>query len=125
VFLLFDLLMFDGGQELTLSPNSRSYSLWKVIPVPIYMEFYLFNWTNPEEIHNPAKKPILKELGPYVFRYCSLKLNYQVSWILLTSFPTSVNTGKKSSKDGTPKTIQLRIVKTEPGFLKQVGVMEA
>lgn len=32
------------------------------------MDIYLFNWTNPEDIKDPATKPILKQLGPYRFR---------------------------------------------------------
>lgn len=38
----------------------------------MYIEFYLFNWTNPEDFNNPNKtiaRPKLVELGPYVFRY--------------------------------------------------------
>ncbi|XP_015598591.1 protein croquemort isoform X2 [Cephus cinctus] len=31
------------------------------------MEFYFFNWTNPNELKIPGKKPILVEVGPYSF----------------------------------------------------------
>lgn len=27
----------------------------------------MFNWTNSDEVHNLDVKPILKEMGPYVF----------------------------------------------------------
>lgn len=38
-------------QELTLS-NTRStgFNMWKETPIPMYIEFYLFNWTNAEEV---------------------------------------------------------------------------
>lgn len=36
-------------------------------PVPVYMKFMMFNWTNAEDIHKPGFKPNLVEMGPYVF----------------------------------------------------------
>lgn len=37
------------------------------LPVPIYMNFWMFNWTNSQDINQPNYKPNLVELGPYVF----------------------------------------------------------
>ena len=51
-----------------LTPTSTSYGIWQNPPVPIYLEFYFWNWTNPVENPTPGYKPILKELGPYVYR---------------------------------------------------------
>jgi CD36 family. len=31
------------------------------------MEFYFFNWTNPEELTSDGFKPNLVEMGPYRF----------------------------------------------------------
>lgn len=31
------------------------------------MDFYFFNWTNPEELKLPGKKPNLIQAGPYSF----------------------------------------------------------
>lgn len=36
-------------------------------PVPVYMKFYFFSVTNPEEV-SKGSKPILKELGPYAYK---------------------------------------------------------
>lgn len=33
----------------------------------MYLKITMFNWTNPEEIHNSAVKPHFEEVGPYVF----------------------------------------------------------
>lgn len=33
----------------------------------MYMNFTLFNWTNPQDVHNHDIKPVFSELGPYVF----------------------------------------------------------
>jgi hypothetical protein len=37
--------------------------------MPLRMEFYFFNWTNPEELMNDGFKPNLVEMGPYRFTY--------------------------------------------------------
>jgi len=55
-------------QELQLSPASKSYALWKDTPIPIYIDFYFFNWTNPGELGEENFKPALVELGPYRFK---------------------------------------------------------
>lgn len=42
--------------------------MWKVTPIPMYIDFYLFNWTNAEEVQaNWSIKPIFEELGPYSY----------------------------------------------------------
>ncbi|KAF4527838.1 hypothetical protein B566_EDAN014639 [Ephemera danica] len=53
-------------EELHLSESSTSYRLWRGTPVPLYIQFYFFNWTNPEDIEN--MKPVLREMGPYRFK---------------------------------------------------------
>lgn len=63
-------------KELTLTESSKSYAAWKHTTIPLYLDFYMFNWTNPEEsLNNPKVKPILVEMGPYVFREEHEKLN--------------------------------------------------
>lgn len=61
-------------QQLVLSEDSYSNELWEVTPIPVYIEFYFWNWTNPEDIYNEdpsVRKPKLVEMGPYVFKYVS------------------------------------------------------
>ncbi|XP_026677185.1 LOW QUALITY PROTEIN: uncharacterized protein LOC103506297 [Diaphorina citri] len=55
-------------KELALSPWSRSFKIWRSNPVPIYLDFYFFNWTNPEDIRNNETKPNFVEMGPYRFQ---------------------------------------------------------
>ncbi|CAB3366312.1 Hypothetical predicted protein [Cloeon dipterum] len=64
--------------ELMLTPGSVQYGVWKETPINIFMEFYMFNWTNPEEILDENKKPHFTEHGPYVFREHHQRVN--VSW---------------------------------------------
>lgn len=43
--------------------------------MPLYMDVYLFNWTNPDDIKNKSSKPSFTQLGPYRFREYLDKLN--------------------------------------------------
>ncbi|KAL7296713.1 hypothetical protein TKK_0010127 [Trichogramma kaykai] len=77
LYLLRDFLFhFIIRTQLPLSPTARSYELWKDTKnMPTYMDIYLFNWTNPEEIMDHTKKPNLNQLGPYSFRERREKVN--------------------------------------------------
>ena len=57
-------------KEMPLAPTSKAFEVWNdtsSLP-PMYMKIHFFNWTNPRELTVRGKKPILEELGPYVFR---------------------------------------------------------
>lgn len=58
-----------------LSPTSKSFEQWKKPSVPLYLDIYLFNWTNSEDFHDETAKPILNEIGPYRFREIRDKKN--------------------------------------------------
>ena len=61
--------MYFFFQELPLTPNSKSYSVWQnTSDFPLYLNFYFFNWTNPQDLTVPGTKPKLEQLGPYSFR---------------------------------------------------------
>lgn len=56
------------SKEMKLRPNTKSYEIWKTPPLPMSMDIYFFNWTNPTSFTKENfEKPILKELGPYRF----------------------------------------------------------
>lgn len=51
-----------------LANGTQNYDNWKESPIPIYMDIFFFNWTNPQEvIQNITDKPSFVEMGPYVF----------------------------------------------------------
>lgn len=56
------------GKEMALSLKSPAYSGWKQSPLPLYLDIYLFNWTNSHQFTNHSVKPRFQELGPYRFR---------------------------------------------------------
>lgn len=54
---------------MALSPTSPAFEGWKVSPLPLNFDVYLFNWTNPEDLYEGSKrKPHFEQLGPYRFR---------------------------------------------------------
>lgn len=54
--------------RLVLANGTQNYDNWKESPIPIYMDIFFFNWTNPQEvIQNITDKPSFVEMGPYVF----------------------------------------------------------
>jgi scavenger receptor class B, member 1 len=61
-----------------LKPGSKSYEYWKSPPQPLYLDVYLFNWTNPEDINDSVIKPVMKEIGPFRFQEIPQKVN--VKW---------------------------------------------
>jgi scavenger receptor class B, member 1 len=65
-------------QEMKLKPNSQVFESWRVPPLPMVFDIYLFNWTNPEDFTNHSTKPILQELGPYRFK--EKKENVDITW---------------------------------------------
>ncbi|GIX80405.1 lysosome membrane protein 2 [Caerostris darwini] len=67
--VFFDVIVrFFMQRELILKPGNEFFTIWKELPIPIYQKVFIFNITNPDEYSNKGAKPILQELGPYVFK---------------------------------------------------------
>lgn len=65
------------NEQMVLSENSKSYEFWKDtrnLP-PMHLDFYFFNWTNPEDLTLPGVKPNLVQVGPYSFLEIRQKVN--------------------------------------------------
>ncbi|XP_003742848.1 protein croquemort [Galendromus occidentalis] len=54
--------------NLIIDPANEIYESWEAAPIPIYVKMYLYNYTNHEHILKDGVKPILEQLGPYVYR---------------------------------------------------------
>ncbi|XP_041984399.1 protein croquemort-like [Aricia agestis] len=64
---------------MILTDSSTSFSIWKDIPIPLYLECYLYHITNVEEIVSGKDHKIkLEQRGPYVFREFHTKEN--ITW---------------------------------------------
>lgn len=55
-------------QEIVLRPASRTFKWWKQPPINPLMKVYIYNVTNADEFLIDGAKPIVEELGPYVYR---------------------------------------------------------
>ena len=54
---------------MVLKKGSESYDNWRAPPVPIYMKFYIFNYTNVDEFLASKTNPNVAERGPYSYRF--------------------------------------------------------
>lgn len=72
---IYDLII---SSIFVLSPNSLIYEFWRKPPVTVKTHFYFFNWTNPEEIFNLTSKPKFEQVGPYIVKIETEKVN--ITW---------------------------------------------
>lgn len=55
-------------QQVRLEEGGDTWKKWQDIPIPIYMKFYIFNITNSYDVQTKGARPILQEVGPYVYQ---------------------------------------------------------
>uniref|UniRef100_A0A672PXU7 Lysosome membrane protein 2-like n=1 Tax=Sinocyclocheilus grahami TaxID=75366 RepID=A0A672PXU7_SINGR len=79
VLLIMGISLFVSGlfqtlihnklkREITLTEDSKIFATWKNPPPPVYMEFFIFNVTNPDKFLKGEAKPHLTTMGPYTYR---------------------------------------------------------
>ncbi|KAL4617317.1 lysosome membrane protein 2-like [Arapaima gigas] len=100
-------------KEIILKEGSRVFDSWKNPPPPVYMQYFFFNVTNPEEFL-AGKKPVVTQVGPYTYREYRPKVNV-----------TFVENGKKVSAF-IPKTFifrpDLSVGNPEDDFVTTVNI---
>lgn len=68
VFVFFPRLVdMIINSEIVLKEESHTFKWWKKPPVNPVMRIYVYNVTNADEFLNNGAKPVLDELGPYVY----------------------------------------------------------
>lgn len=72
---LFDYII---KANLKLKPNNNLFNIWRKNPIPLKIDFYFHNWTNPEDIYNKTIKPRFEQIGPYRFTETKEKVN--ITW---------------------------------------------
>lgn len=58
----------NNSQNVVLRAGTDQFERWETTPQPMHFKTYLFNITNPEEVLAGRARPILQEIGPYVYR---------------------------------------------------------
>ncbi|XP_038214929.1 protein croquemort-like isoform X1 [Zerene cesonia] len=73
-------LFFAQIQRMMILANgSTSFYIWRDIPIPMYLECFLFNITNVDDILSGKNVTIsVQQMGPYVFREIRKKVN--ITW---------------------------------------------
>ncbi|XP_028159774.1 protein croquemort-like [Ostrinia furnacalis] len=73
------IFMSQLQRMMILSEDSMSFSIWRETPIPMFLECFLFNITNVDDILAGKNVTLqVAEMGPYVFRETHLKTN--LSW---------------------------------------------
>ncbi|XP_026029791.1 lysosome membrane protein 2c [Astatotilapia calliptera] len=54
-------------KQVILKNDTDAFEAWKDPPAHIYMQFYFFNLTNPQEVLD-GERPAVVEIGPYTYR---------------------------------------------------------
>lgn len=65
------------NSEITLRNGSHTFDWWRRPPVTPMMSIYVYNVTNADEFLNDGVKPVLNEVGPFVYREKWEKVNLQ------------------------------------------------
>ncbi|XP_060103391.1 lysosome membrane protein 2 [Heteronotia binoei] len=68
---------WEVQEEMVLKNGSDTLKLWEEPPPPVYMQFYIFNVTNPLEILD-GEIPRVTEIGPYTYREDRPKVNVHI-----------------------------------------------
>lgn len=74
----FPQYSFVYSQQIALQPGSKGHEYWEKPPQPLYLDIYLFNWTNAKDFANKSVKPFFVEVGPFRFQEFPTKVN--ISW---------------------------------------------
>lgn len=80
--LYWSLILFVL-QEITLGQKSRVLEGWINPPPPVYMQYFFFNITNPDEFLAGREKPKVTQMGPYTYRWTDVLKICKIFSILL------------------------------------------
>ncbi|XKL65381.1 hypothetical protein PGB90_008801 [Kerria lacca] len=67
VFFFTAIVNFIIDKQIALTKGSITFEMWRKPPVNPVMQVYIYNVTNADDFLNDGHKPILQELGPYVY----------------------------------------------------------
>ncbi|XP_038056908.1 platelet glycoprotein 4-like isoform X2 [Patiria miniata] len=61
--------------QTMLENGTMGYEIWKDPTADVYMQFWVWNLTNPDEVQAGTKEPYLVQQGPYTYREVMIKEN--------------------------------------------------
>lgn len=70
-----DVIRYFVVKSLRLVPNTDLYNEWINPKFTVYMKFYLYNIKNAYDFETKGAKPLLEEIGPFVYKEHRLKEN--------------------------------------------------
>ncbi|KAK9874690.1 hypothetical protein WA026_005510 [Henosepilachna vigintioctopunctata] len=111
-------------KQLILEDGTMQYDTWTNSPVDLYMEVYLFNWTNAEDYEKTGiwTKPRLEELGPYTYSLHSSRVNVKENDDNSLSY-NSIRT-YKFVPEKTTGSIEDEIIVINPIIMSIAGLMK-
>lgn len=65
---MYNLYNVFVSKQLVLKKGSEAYDNWNNPPTPVYMQFYLFNYTNTDDVVSKSAIPEVQQLGPYSYK---------------------------------------------------------
>jgi hypothetical protein len=105
-------------KSMALAPDSGRLASWLVPPVQAHLSGYGFHVTNPEAVMR-GEKPILEEVGPFVYKAVTVKdsvnqsgevnLNYNADGETLTYRPRKFYYLDRAQSVGDPDTTYLTV----------------
>lgn len=120
----FLMTIFDNmvGKMLVLKNGSHFYEGWRAgTDPPLFFSYYLFNYTNLDEMISNHSKPKVVQLGPYVYRgvptkeileYSEDEITYMAKYDYLFDQELSCDTCSIEDVVVTPSIISLSILNT-------------
>lgn len=78
-------------EQLVLKRGNEAYNSWVSPPTTVYMQFYVFNYTNINDIITKNAKPKVVQLGPYSYRELRTNVvmeedDYEITYLQNNSF---------------------------------------
>ncbi|XP_047127065.1 lysosome membrane protein 2 isoform X1 [Hydra vulgaris] len=63
-----NLYRYMVEKELVMKPGNEAYNNWYSPPSPVYMQYFMFNYTNVADILAKGSKPQVQQIGPYSYK---------------------------------------------------------
>ncbi|XP_026572913.1 lysosome membrane protein 2 [Pseudonaja textilis] len=94
-----------------LRNNSEAFKFWEHPPIPLLLQVYFFNLTNPLEVLQ-GENPIVKEVGPYTYREWKSRRDVHIleNGSKVSSFQPSTYYFERELSVGDPEVDRIRTV---------------